>query len=100
MPLQETASGLADDIRFTAEEELAAYRAMLLIRRFEEKAGQLFALGTIHGSCHLSIGQEAVIVGAGMAAEADDPGGTGFRPHRHMLARGNHAPRLTARPPG
>ena len=96
MPLQETASGLADDIRFTAEEELAAYRAMLLIRRFEEKAGQLFALGTIHGSCHLSIGQEAVIVGATMAAEADDPVVTGFRTHGHMLARGIDARRIMA----
>ena len=46
---------------------LRAYRDMLLIRRFEEKAGQLYGMGLIGGFCHLYIGQEAVVVGAQMA---------------------------------
>ncbi|MFA5949617.1 MAG: thiamine pyrophosphate-dependent enzyme [Hyphomicrobium sp.] len=79
---------MADDITFSAEEELAAYRAMLLIRRFEEKAGQLYALGAIKGLCPLSIGQEASIVGLIMAARPDDPVITAYRSHGHMLARG------------
>jgi hypothetical protein len=49
-------------------EELEAYREMLLIRRFEEKAGQLYGMGLIGGFCHLYIGQEAVVVGMQMAA--------------------------------
>jgi pyruvate dehydrogenase E1 component alpha subunit len=48
---------------FTKDEELAAYRHMLLIRRFEEKAGQLYGMGFIGGFCHLYIGQEAVVTG-------------------------------------
>ena len=48
---------------FTADEELKAYKDMLLIRRFEEKAGQLYGMGQIGGFCHLYIGQEAVVVG-------------------------------------
>ena len=47
---------------FTKEQELAAYREMLLIRRFEEKAGQLYGMGAIGGFCHLYIGQEAIVV--------------------------------------
>ena len=76
-------------IAFTAEEEIAAYRAMLLIRRFEEKAGQLYALGEVQGPCYLSIGQEAVAVGLEMAARASDLVITGYRCHGHMLARGS-----------
>ena len=49
---------------FSSEEELRAYKDMLLIRRFEEKAGQLYGMGAIGGFCHLYIGQEAVVVGA------------------------------------
>ena len=52
---------------FSAEQELHAYRDMLLIRRFEEKAGQLYGMGFIGGFCHLYIGQEAVVVGLQMA---------------------------------
>ena len=66
------ASAIAGDITFTGEEELAAYRTMLLIRRFEEKAGQLYALGAVHGLCPLSIGQEASIAGVVMAASPGD----------------------------
>ena len=52
---------------FTKAQELAALRDMLLIRRFEEKAGQLYGMGAIGGFCHLYIGQEAVVVGMQMA---------------------------------
>ncbi|MCR9061691.1 MAG: thiamine pyrophosphate-dependent enzyme, partial [Rhodobacteraceae bacterium] len=52
---------------FDKDEELHAYREMLLIRRFEEKAGQLYGMGLIGGFCHLYIGQEAVVVGMQMA---------------------------------
>ncbi len=73
---------------FTAEEELKAYRDMLLIRRFEEKAGQLYGMGLINGFCHLYIGQEAVVVGMEMAAIEGDQVITSYRDHGHMLACG------------
>jgi len=69
-------------------QELAAYREMLLIRRFEEKAGQLYGMGFIGGFCHLYIGQEAVVVGMQMALEEGDEVITGYRDHGHMLACG------------
>ena len=72
----------------TAEQELAAYREMLLIRRFEEKAGQLYGMGYIGGFCHLYIGQEAVVVGLQMCAKAGDQVITTYRDHGHMLACG------------
>jgi pyruvate dehydrogenase E1 component alpha subunit len=61
---------------------------MLLIRRFEEKAGQLYGMGQIGGFCHLYIGQEAVVVGMSMAAIEGDQVITGYRDHGHMLATG------------
>ncbi|MGH7042231.1 MAG: pyruvate dehydrogenase (acetyl-transferring) E1 component subunit alpha [Acetobacteraceae bacterium] len=67
---------------------LASYRTMLLIRRFEEKAGQLYGMGLIGGFCHLYIGQEAVVVGMQMAIEAGDQVITSYRDHGHMLATG------------
>ena len=73
---------------FTKEEELSAYREMLLIRRFEEKAGQMYGMGLIGGFCHLYIGQEAVVVGMKMASTGDDKVITGYRDHGHMLACG------------
>ena len=73
---------------FTAEQELHAYRAMLLIRRFEEKAGQLYGMGFIGGFCHLYIGQEAVVVGLQMAQKEGDQVITSYRDHGHMLACG------------
>ncbi|TAK50073.1 MAG: pyruvate dehydrogenase (acetyl-transferring) E1 component subunit alpha [Xanthobacteraceae bacterium] len=76
---------------FTREEELAAYRQMLLIRRFEEKAGQLYGMGLIGGFCHLYIGQEAVVVGMQMALKDGDQIITGYRDHGHMLASGMDA---------
>ena len=67
-------------------QELAAYRDMLLIRRFEEKAGQMYGMGLIGGFCHLYIGQEAVVVGMQMALKEGDAVITGYRDHGHMLA--------------
>ncbi|MGB0902673.1 pyruvate dehydrogenase (acetyl-transferring) E1 component subunit alpha [Halocynthiibacter sp.] len=70
------------------EELLKHYREMLLIRRFEEKAGQLYGMGLIGGFCHLYIGQEAVIVGIEAATEDGDKRITSYRDHGHMLACG------------
>jgi pyruvate dehydrogenase E1 component subunit alpha len=70
------------------ERELKAYREMLLIRRFEEKAGQMYGMGLIGGFCHLYIGQEAVVVGMQMAIKDGDQVITGYRDHGHMLACG------------
>ena len=70
------------------EELLTLYRDMLLIRRFEEKAGQLYGMGLIGGFCHLYIGQEAVVVGLEAAAEDGDKRITSYRDHGHMLACG------------
>jgi pyruvate dehydrogenase E1 component alpha subunit len=64
---------------------------MLLIRRFEEKAGQLYGMGAIGGFCHLYIGQEAVVVGMQMALKQGDQVITGYRDHGHMLACGMEA---------
>jgi pyruvate dehydrogenase E1 component alpha subunit len=74
--------------QFSKDEELQAYRDMLLIRRFEEKAGQMYGMGLIGGFCHLYIGQEAVVTGIQMAAQPDDATITGYRDHGHMLAVG------------
>lgn len=71
---------------FDKDQELHAYREMLLIRRFEEKAGQLYGMGFIGGFCHLYIGQEAVVVGMQMAKVDGDQMITGYRDHGHMLA--------------
>jgi pyruvate dehydrogenase E1 component alpha subunit len=76
---------------FSKEQELAAYDAMLLIRRFEEKAGQLYGMGFIGGFCHLYIGQEAVVTGMQMALKEGDQIITGYRDHGHMLATGMSA---------
>jgi len=67
------------------------YREMLLIRRFEEKAGQLYGMGLIGGFCHLYIGQEAVVVGLEAAASEGDKRITSYRDHGHMLACGMDA---------
>jgi pyruvate dehydrogenase E1 component alpha subunit len=70
---------------------LKAYRDMLLIRRFEEKAGQLYGMGLIGGFCHLYIGQEAVVVGMQLALGKGDEVITSYRDHGHMLATGMEA---------
>jgi pyruvate dehydrogenase E1 component alpha subunit len=73
----------------TREQLLQFYREMLLIRRFEERAGQLYGLGLIGGFCHLYIGQEAVAVGLQSAlTPGQDSVITGYRDHGHMLAYG------------
>src|SRR6218665_3893304 len=83
-----TAGAIAD---FSKEDDLKAYREMLFIRRFEEKAGQLYGMGFIGGFCHLYIGQEAVVVGMQMALKEGDQVITGYRDHGHMLACGMNA---------
>jgi pyruvate dehydrogenase E1 component alpha subunit len=74
------------DNSMTRDELLDAYGKMLLIRRFEEKAGQLYGMGLIAGFCHLYIGQEAVVVGLQQAVGKGDEVITSYRDHGHMLA--------------
>jgi pyruvate dehydrogenase E1 component alpha subunit len=79
----------AERFKASKEELLNFYREMLLIRRFEERAGQLYGLGLIGGFCHLYIGQEAVAVGLQSAMTVGkDSVITGYRDHGHMLAYG------------
>lgn len=73
------------------EQLLALYSDMLLIRRFEEKAGQLYGMGLIGGFCHLYIGQEAVVVGIQACLKEGDAVITSYRDHGHMLACGMDA---------
>ena len=77
--------------KLTRDEELEAYRIMLLIRRFEEKAGQMYGMGLIGGFCHLYIGQEAVVTGVQLAMRDGDQVITSYRDHGHMLATGMEA---------
>ncbi len=72
----------------TKELLLSLYREMLMIRRFEEKAGQLYGMGLIGGFCHLYIGQEAVVVGMQSCITPNDAVITSYRDHGHMLACG------------
>src|SRR6202011_606484 len=88
---QETGNGADSPPEFTREQELSALREMLLIRRVEEKAGQLYGMGAIGGFCHLYIGQEAVVIGMQMALLKGDQVITGYRDHGHMLACGMEA---------
>ena len=81
-------NGPAESAISTKDEELKAYRDMLLIRRFEEKAGQMYGMGLIGGFCHLYIGQEAVVVGMQFTLKPGDQVITGYRDHGHMLACG------------
>ncbi|GAB3437711.1 pyruvate dehydrogenase (acetyl-transferring) E1 component subunit alpha [Insolitispirillum peregrinum] len=73
------------------EDLVRFYKDMLLIRRFEEKAGQLYGMGLIGGFCHLYIGQEAVVVGLEACSEEQDTVITSYRDHGHMLASGMDA---------
>ncbi len=84
---QHTAEGAGGE----ASELLQYYEQMLLIRRFEEKAGQLYGMGLIAGFCHLYIGQEAVVVGLHATASPQDSVITTYRDHGHMLACGMDA---------
>ena len=83
--------GKAKDKTVDRDALLKAYRSMLLIRRFEEKAGQLYGMGLIGGFCHLYIGQEAVVVGMQLALSDGDEVITSYRDHGHMLAKGMEA---------
>src|SRR5882724_7099340 len=88
---QEKGNGSHSPLEFSRDQELSALRDMLLIRRFEEKAGQLYGMGAIGGFCHLYIGQEAIVVGMQMALKKGDQVITGYRDHGHMLACGMEA---------
>ena len=70
------------------EELINLYKQMLLIRRFEEKAGQLYGMGSIGGFCHLYIGQEAIVAGTASACKKDDKHMTAYRDHGHPIALG------------
>ena len=80
----------------TPEELFKFYREMLLIRRFEERVGQMYGMGLIGGFLHLYVGQEAVVVGVQNAITPDDPMITSYRCHGHMLARGEDPKRVLA----
>jgi pyruvate dehydrogenase E1 component alpha subunit len=73
---------------FTGDQDLAASREMLLIRRFEKMSGQMYGIGLIGGFCHLYIGQEAVVIGMQLASKEGDQVITGYRDHGYMLACG------------
>jgi pyruvate dehydrogenase E1 component alpha subunit len=93
-----TADDVADRQAATHDRELmlSYYREMLLIRRFEEKAGQLYGMGLIGGFCHLYIGQEAIAVGVQHALKDGDSVITAYRDHGHMLATGMDPRRVMA----
>jgi pyruvate dehydrogenase E1 component alpha subunit len=76
------------DPKVSPDEMTALYRSMLLIRRFEEKAGQMYGMGLIGGFCHLYIGQEAVVTGIQSMQAPSDTVVTAYRDHGHMLATG------------
>jgi pyruvate dehydrogenase E1 component alpha subunit len=86
-----TRTGNGKDTAMAPDQLLRAYRDMLLIRRFEEKAGQLYGMGLIGGFCHLYIGQEAIVVGMQACLEPGDEVITSYRDHGHMLATGMEA---------
>ncbi len=88
LPAADLAANDTSFPEFSKEQEFAALRQMLLIRRFEEKAGQMYGMGLIGGFCHLYIGQEAVVVGMKIAKRDGDQMITGYRDHGHMLACG------------
>jgi len=88
-PKTSRAAGSADRIQTASREQMLDwYRGMLLIRRFEERAGQLYGMGLIGGFCHLYIGQEAIAVGMQAIKRPGDQIITGYRDHGHMLAAG------------
>ncbi len=89
-------AGQTNKLAFSSEDLIQNYREMLLIRRFEEKAGQLYGMGLIGGFCHLYIGQEAVIVGMHAASAQQDTLVTSYRDHGHMLACGMDPGRVMA----
>jgi pyruvate dehydrogenase E1 component alpha subunit len=87
-PAAQKSAAKGAELGATREELLAWYREMLLIRRFEERAGQLYGMGLIGGFCHLYIGQEAIAVGIQAVRRPGDQVITGYRDHGHMLVCG------------
>jgi pyruvate dehydrogenase E1 component alpha subunit len=87
-PVSSRKKGKVEAVKASPEELLKYYRDMLLIRRFEEKAGQMYGMGLIGGFCHLYIGQEAVVVGMQASLSQGDSQVTSYRDHGHMLACG------------
>lgn len=85
---KKAASGQPDYSNYNADQLREFYHEMLLIRRFEEKAGQMYGMGLIGGFCHLYIGQEAVVVGMQASLNEQDSVITTYRDHGHMLACG------------
>lgn len=85
---EKTSASSASNLSATNEEYIQYYTDMMMIRRFEEKAGQLYGMGHIGGFCHLYIGQEAVVVGVEAVKKPGDQTITGYRDHGHMLACG------------
>jgi len=81
---------------FSKKELLEFYREMLLIRRFEEKAGQLYGMGLIAGFCHLYIGQEAIATGMRATMKKDDKVITTYRDHGHMISIGSDPKKIMA----
>ena len=77
-----------EKLELTPEKLLQFYHTMLLIRRFEERAGQMYGMGMIGGFCHLYIGQEAVVVGMQDCIEHGDQVITSYRDHGHIIAAG------------
>lgn len=82
--------------KLSKKELLKLYKDMLFIRKFEERAGQLYGMGLIAGFCHLYIGQEAVVVGIQHNLQDGDAAITGYRDHGHMLAMGMDARQVMA----
>lgn len=91
MAIKKTPEESAQKSNVSKDELLKYYHEMLLIRRFEEKAGQLYGMGLIGGFCHLYIGQEAVVVGLEACTKEGDKRVTSYRDHGHMLACGMDA---------
>src|SRR3954465_10473148 len=87
-PAAKSKSSKPGDNSVTPDQLKSFYRDMLLIRRFEERAAQLYGMGLIGGFCHLYIGQEAVVVGMQSTIGGQDPIITSYRDHGHMLAAG------------
>ena len=87
-PAAKSKSSQPGDNSVTPDQLKSFYRDMLLIRRFEERAGQLYGMGLIGGFCHLYIGQEAVVVGMQSTINGKDAVITSYRDHGHMLACG------------
>ena len=85
---RKAAPAKAADSQIPGDELLNCYQQMLLVRRFEEKVGQMYGMGLIGGFCHLYIGQEAVVVGMDHACRPDDAVITSYRCHAHALIRG------------